>query len=926
MERHLILNGNHPCFAEAGDNDGGGEQSLVTDLSGQDLGGRFRLDELRTDTAAGQTYSGSDTAGDAPVWIFVAAHAFTSDDPALSALEETIAKSFEIDHGNVLPLRHMDQTDDGRTYIVSEKQDGLSLAEKLAADGPIMPRIAGRITQELLQALKAVHETGLIHQGIRPDTIFLVQDDVGVERAVLGGLGQHHTLAMDTASQRENSACRAQPEYLSPEAVAGKDLTQQTDLYALGLVLYEMLTGRTAFGGGDFRKTARQHAITRPLSPRIVRRQAQIPRSLDAVVMKLLEKTPTRRFGSIDEVTEALDAVANEDDSSRNRTSLNFKPVASRKPEPIVASVTESADAAEDSAPATENVEQTSREAEQTSGADSANEKAQSEQSEIKGAAAEPSTENKSEETRARPTTEPLVSISSKIAVSKAPESSDPHTDEPGLGELDTEATKFKETGRWFVESVDELQATNPNLAAQFDEYTIPKDRNIFPIIVLVLGLIVGGLVWSTYDADVAEDAPEAVAANTADSDNEDQKRRAEIAAKATAVAKADAATEALVPDAGQPIADATAPQTDAAKSPLTAEQKKRNDAVERLQKQALAAIQKKNWQGSEDALLETILALKKIDPEDGFDGPLSETVKDAVLLSVTELTAASDFAAAKRNARLAKTLMPGLQIAHTMLKRVETLEAAAEKKKAAEDKKRLAEEKAKAEEQKRKEASEKKRIAAEKKKQQDEEKKRLAAEKKKQDAEQKRLAAEKKKQRDAEKTRLAAEKKKERDAEKRRLAAEKKKERDADQKRLAAEKKRLAAEKKKRDAEKKAAGATSDPYRDAQNHLRSGRWAQAKVAFNKSIQSNPNRSGAYAGLGRVAFQQGQNKVAAKHYAKAVRLSPGSVNYRINLGLAYFKLGRYDRAKKHWNKALSLSPGNKKATRYLKLLEKKAAK
>ncbi|MBV71386.1 MAG: hypothetical protein CMH52_08545 [Myxococcales bacterium] len=924
MERHLILNGNHPCFAEAGDNDGGGEQSIATDLSGQDLGGRFRLDELRIDTAAGQTYSGIDTAGDAPVWVFVAADAFKSDDPEFAALEDTTAKSFEIDHSNVLALRHIDQTDDGRTYIVSEKQEGLSLAEKLTADGPVMPRVAGRITQELLQALNAVHATGMIHQGIRPDTIFLVQDDVGVERAVLGGLGQHHTLALALASQREKSACRAQPEYLSPEAVAGKDLTQQTDLYSLGLVLYEMLTGRTAFGGGDFRKTARQHAITRPLSPRIVRRQAQIPRSLDAVVMKLLEKTPTRRFASTEEVAGALDAVANEDDSSRNRTSLNFKPVASRKPEPVSASSTDSTDAADDA-------EISKAPADEAPNMDAAPDGEQTKHSKDEADHSDASTESKPDQSRERPRTEPLVSISSKIAVSKAPEPSEPPVSDSDLGNLERESTKFKETGRWFVESVDELQATNPNLAAQFDEYTIPKDRNIFPIIILVLGLIVGGLVWSSYDSDDGTASPDDSTEIATAADKKEQDRRAEIAARAAASAEVDARAKPPAQDVGPVTRDAQVPQSDAAKSPLTAEEIKRNEQVDALRKQALTAIEKKNWQGNSDALLESILELKKVDPENGFDGPLAEKVKDAVLLSVTELTTASDFAGAKRNARLAKTLMPGLQIAHTMLKRVETLEAAAEKKKAADDKKRLADEKNKADERRRNEADEKKRLAAEKrkeknaeKKKQDAEKKRIAAETKKQDAEKKRIAAEKKKQ-DAEKKRIAAEKKK-RDTDKKRLAAEKKKAQDTERKRLADEKKRLAAEKKKQDAEKKKVVATSDPYRDAQNHLSKGRWGQAKAAFNKSIQSNPNRAGAYAGLGRVAFQQGQNKMAAKHYAKAVRLSSGNVNYRIKLGLAYFKLGRYDRAKKHWNKALSLSPGNKKATRYLKLLEKKAPK
>jgi hypothetical protein len=247
--------------------------------------------------------------------------------------------------------------------------------------------------------------------------------------------------------------------------------------------------------------------------------------------MKLLEKTPTRRFASTDEVAEALDAVANEDDSSRNRTSLNFKPVASRKPEPVTARDVDSADSSAESGTPTEK-------SDQTPDIDASQVDEQPIEPTDNGPAVEVSAEVKPDETRARPSTEPLVSISSKIAVSTAPEPSEPPTKETDLNELETESTKFKETGRWFVESVDELQATNPNIAAEFDDYNIPKDRNIFPIIVLVLGLVVGGLVWSSYDSDEAENTQKAASAETADSDKKNQERRAEIAAKAAVAAK----------------------------------------------------------------------------------------------------------------------------------------------------------------------------------------------------------------------------------------------------------------------------------------------------------------------------------------------------------------------------------------------------
>ena len=99
-------------------------------------------------------------------------------------------------------------------------------------------------------------------------------------------------------------------------------MTPQTDQYLVGLVLYEMLSGRQAFSGDTFRKTARRHAIERPLSPRIVQRKANIPKLVDKLVMRCLEKTPSRRYDSVQDIIDELEEIASNDDNFRARPKI----------------------------------------------------------------------------------------------------------------------------------------------------------------------------------------------------------------------------------------------------------------------------------------------------------------------------------------------------------------------------------------------------------------------------------------------------------------------------------------------------------------------------------------------------------------------------------------------------------------------------
>ncbi|MCA9540220.1 MAG: tetratricopeptide repeat protein, partial [Myxococcales bacterium] len=106
-------------------------------------------------------------------------------------------------------------------------------------------------------------------------------------------------------------------------------------------------------------------------------------------------------------------------------------------------------------------------------------------------------------------------------------------------------------------------------------------------------------------------------------------------------------------------------------------------------------------------------------------------------------------------------------------------------------------------------------------------------------------------------------------------------------------------------------------------DHVRGGRWREAREAFEQALGRDGRSAAAYSGLGEVAFQEQKFADAAEQHRRSTLLAPRNADYQVNLGMAYFKLQNYAQAKKSWEKALELKPGEPKATRYLQLVEKK---
>lgn len=206
-----------------------------------------------------------------------------------------------LNHAGIVSV--YDSGTDGETpYIVMQFIEGRTLADYLASGKTIPPMKAAQVAKEIAEALAAAHAEGVIHRDIKPANVMVTRDgkvlvmDFGIARLISGP---------ETAPQ--TSAVLGTASYLSPEQAQGQAVDARTDIYALGVVLYEMLTGRPPFTGDSPMAIAYKQVNATPEAPSSV--NPDVPPELDAVVMRALSKNPANRYQTGQEFADDLERV-----------------------------------------------------------------------------------------------------------------------------------------------------------------------------------------------------------------------------------------------------------------------------------------------------------------------------------------------------------------------------------------------------------------------------------------------------------------------------------------------------------------------------------------------------------------------------------------------------------------------------------------
>ena len=256
--------------------------------------------------------------------VFLAEHTAIGKQVAIKILGEEFAKKQRIvqrflqearaasliRHENVVDITDFGHTPSGLPFLTMEFLVGEDLKHMLRREVRLPWPRARRILVQLLAGLGAAHRQGVIHRDIKPDNCFRVQRgensdfikvlDFGIAKVIGEEVDQNLTqtgVVMGTA------------EYMSPEQARSDELDARTDLYAVGVILFEMLTGQVPFRANGFMGTLSKHIMEPPPSPRALAPEAGISRALELVVLKALAKDPADRFQSAEEFSAALRAL-----------------------------------------------------------------------------------------------------------------------------------------------------------------------------------------------------------------------------------------------------------------------------------------------------------------------------------------------------------------------------------------------------------------------------------------------------------------------------------------------------------------------------------------------------------------------------------------------------------------------------------------
>jgi len=220
-----------------------------------------------------------------------------------------------LQHPNAVRVDDLDMTEDGRPFIVMEYVEGLNLREVIRREGPLSLRRSVRIARQVASALASAHELGIVHRDIKPDNILLAGAgeeetakvlDFGIAKMKESALGDSGAIATRTGM------VVGTPQYISPEQAMGRrgsEIDGRADLYSLGVVLFEMVTGRLPFESDTAMGIILHHLQTPPPSAREVRPDLGIPEPLSAVLMRALEKDRDKRYPSAPAMAAALDDV-----------------------------------------------------------------------------------------------------------------------------------------------------------------------------------------------------------------------------------------------------------------------------------------------------------------------------------------------------------------------------------------------------------------------------------------------------------------------------------------------------------------------------------------------------------------------------------------------------------------------------------------
>jgi tRNA A-37 threonylcarbamoyl transferase component Bud32 len=261
---------------------------------------RYTLVEPLGSGGMAEVYLAHDEVLDRAVALKILRGQYADDEEFVERFRREAQSAAGLSHPNIVSIYDRGRSEDGAYYIAMEYVPRGTLKDRISRDGALEPGMAAGVALQIADALQAAHESGVIHRDIKPQNVLITKTgdikvtDFGIARATSSPL---------TAT----SAVLGTAGYMSPEQAMGEPVGQGSDLYSLGVVLYEMLTGDIPFRAESPIAQAMMHVNERPRSPREV--NPEVPEPLDALTLKLLAKDPEDRYPSATALANDLERI-----------------------------------------------------------------------------------------------------------------------------------------------------------------------------------------------------------------------------------------------------------------------------------------------------------------------------------------------------------------------------------------------------------------------------------------------------------------------------------------------------------------------------------------------------------------------------------------------------------------------------------------
>lgn len=278
------------------------EESTVDPLLGRVVDGRYRIEEQIGEGGMGVVYMAIHTVLNKKLALKVLRGDMSKNTETVQRFIQEAQAASAIGHQNIIDISDFGRLPDGSAYFVMEHLEGQALTDLIARGGSVPMQDAIGILIQMASALGAAHTRGIVHRDLKPDNVFLIRRgetecfvkvlDFGI--AKVGGAGSKLT---------KTGMVFGTPQYMSPEQAAGQSVDARTDIYALGVIMYEMFTGRVPFDADTFMGILSKHMFEPPAPPS---ESNPLLGALEDVILKALAKKPEQRYSSTEELLADL--------------------------------------------------------------------------------------------------------------------------------------------------------------------------------------------------------------------------------------------------------------------------------------------------------------------------------------------------------------------------------------------------------------------------------------------------------------------------------------------------------------------------------------------------------------------------------------------------------------------------------------------